>query len=478
MPKHKHFISFKRYLISLLCVGIISGGSVYIIQKEIRLVEKNQAAQSVGERDELKKVHALYDEINNYYVGDVKKEELVEGAVKGMTDALDDPYSSYLNNEEATNLTNSLSGSFEGIGAVVTMKNKQPTIAETPIKDSPAEKAGLKAEDILLKVDGKETTGKTLDEVVSKIRGEKGSKVTLTILRGEETFDVTLTRDTIPQSTVKSTIDKDNKTVGSIQITSFGEKTASELKEHIQSLRKKGATSFIIDLRNNTGGLLDQVEEMSSMFLKDGKTIVQFSDKEGNQSKTVAGKELDNGFKVKEPVAVLVNEYSASASEIFAAALNESADVPLIGTKTFGKGTVQTVRGLDEQSELKLTVMKWLTPTGKLIHEKGIEPTIKATYPDYAFLNPISREKTLKPGDSSEVVENVNQLLAALGYNTKGQEFDEQTETAVRKFQADHKLSVTGEIDDGTATALEKALFTLIDENDNAYNSALEQLKK
>ena len=478
MPKHKQFISLTKYLISLICVGIISGGSVYIIQKEIRLVEKKQAVQLVDETDELKKVHALYNEINEYYVGDVKKEELVEGAVKGMTEALKDPYTTYLNNEEATNLTNSLSGSFGGIGAIVTLKNERPTIAEAPIKGSPAEKSGLKAEDVILKVDGKETTGKTVDEVVSNIRGKKGSKVTLTILRGEETFDVTLTRDTIPQTTVTGTLDKDNKTVGAIQISSFGENTASELKETIKSLRKDGATSFIIDLRNNTGGLLDQVEEMSSMFLKDGKTIVQFSDKEGNKSETIAGKELDNGFKVEEPVAILVNEYSASASEIFAAALNESADVPLIGTKTFGKGTVQTVRGLDEQSELKLTVMKWLTPSGKWIHEKGIEPTIQVEYPDYAFLIPISREKTLKVGDSSEVVENANKILAALGYSTKGQEFDKQTETAVREFQTAHNLSVTGEIDDATATALEKNLYDLIKQNDTAYNQAMDQLKK
>ncbi|KAF1298069.1 peptidase S41 [Enterococcus sp. JM4C] len=478
MSKHNQFISFNRYIVSMICIGIISGGSVYIVQKEIHLAEKNQANESAVETDELKKVHALYDEINDSYVEEVKKDDLIEGALKGMTEALDDPYSSYLDSQEATDLTDSLAGSFEGIGAVVTIKNEQPTIAEAPVKGSPAEKVGLKAEDIILKVDGQATEGKTLSEVVSTIRGEKGTEVTLTIQRAKESFVVTLKRDTIPQTTVKGTIDEKNKTVGSIQISAFGENTAKELKETIQSLRKDGAKAFVIDLRDNTGGLLNQVEEMSSMFLKDGKMIVQFSDKEGNKSGTVASKQLDGGFKVTEPVAVLVNGYSASASEIFAAALNESAEIPLIGTKTFGKGTVQTVRGLDEESEIKLTVMKWLTPKGEWIHKKGIEPTIEADYPEYAYSKPISRERTWEKGDTSPVIENLNKVLAALDYDTNGQTFDEKTVAAVSDFQRTVKHPATGKVDDTTATALEAALRKLILANDKAYLTAVDKVGK
>ncbi|MGM0124474.1 carboxyl-terminal processing protease [Enterococcus sp. AZ194] len=478
MSKHNQFISFNRYIISLICVGIISGGGVYIVQKEIRLAEKQEAVQKANETGDLKKVYALYDEIMDNYVEKVDKDDLIEGAIKGMTEALDDPFSSYLNNEEADNLTDSLASTFEGIGAVVTLMDDHPTIAEAPIKGSPAEKAGLTAEDIIAKVDGKSTAGKTLTEVVSTIRGKKGTEVTLSIQRGKETFDVTLKRDTIPQESVKGAIDEKNKSIGSIQILTFGENTAYELKEMIQSLRKDGATSFVIDLRGNTGGLLDQVEEMSSMFLKDGKTIVQFSDKKGNKSETVADKKLDKGFKVTEPVVLLVDGYSASASEIFATALNESADIPLIGTKTYGKGTVQTVHGIDDKSELKLTVMKWLTPSGKWIHKKGIEPTIEADYPKEYLLSPISREKTLKKGDGSEVVENMNKFLKALGYQTEGQIFDEKTESAVRDFQKKSQLPETGEVDGKTATALEADMRQLLKENDTAYHKALDKLKE
>ncbi|MCF0231733.1 MAG: hypothetical protein HUJ63_05600, partial [Enterococcus sp.] len=193
---------------------------------------------------------------------------------------------------------------------------------------------------------------------------------------------------------------------------SFGKKTYQELKETITNLRDKGAKSFVIDVRQNPGGLLDQAERMASMFLKNGETIVQFEDKKGRTMKEVASKELDDGFKVKEPVAVIIDGNSASASEIFAAALHESANVPLIGTKTFGKGTVQTVKDLNDQTEIKLTVLKWLTPKGEWINEKGIEPTIKADYPEYAYLKLIPRDKTLKEGDQSEDIQNLNAILA------------------------------------------------------------------
>ena len=200
------------------------------------------------------------------------------------------------------------------------------------------------------------------------------------------------------------------------------------------------------------------------MFLKNGETIVQFEDKKGRTMKEVASKELDDGFKVKEPVAVIIDGNSASASEIFAAALHESANVPLIGTKTFGKGTVQTVKDLNDQTEIKLTVLKWLTPKGEWINEKGIEPTIKADYPEYAYLKLIPRDKTLKEGDQSEDENNAN--------------YTAETKAAVSDFQQKNGLPVTGEIDNETATKIEATLGKLILENDAAYDTAVKEIQK
>ncbi|WP_430608089.1 carboxyl-terminal processing protease [Enterococcus sp. AZ170] len=475
--KNKQQVPFRQYLISIICVAFLAGGSCYIY---FDYQYKKQLADSPTQNEDLKKIDALYNEIINNYVGKVDEKKLVDGALKGMTEALDDPYSSYLNEPEADELDQSLAGSFEGIGATMTMTDDLPTVAQAPIEGSPAAKAGMKTNDTILKVDDEETQGKTLTQVVSKIRGKKGTEVRLTIARGEETFELKLIRDTIPIETVKGELDKTDPSVGSIKITSFGENTFKELQKTIKTLRKDGATSFVIDLRQNPGGLLDQVEQMASMFLKDGKPIIQFEDKNGNTSEEVASTQLDNGFKVTEPTVVLVDEGSASASEIFAAALKESGDKTIIGTKTFGKGTVQTVKNLNGKSEIKLTVLKWLTPNGEWIHEKGLEPTIKVDYPDYAYLSPISRDKTLKQGDSSPVVKNVNALLKALDYEVDGQssEFSEQTKLAVESVQKNSELPITGEIDNETATLIEIAIGQKIKDNDAFYEAGIKELKK
>lgn len=475
--KNKQQVPFRQYLISIICVAFLAGGSCYIY---FNYQYKKQLAAIPTQKEDLKKIDALYNEITNHYVGKVDEKKLVDGALKGMTEALDDPYSSYLNEPEADELDQSLAGSFEGIGATMTMADDLPTVAQAPIEGSPAAKAGMKTNDAILKVDDEETQGKTLTQVVSKIRGKKGTEVRLTIARGEETFELKLTRDTIPIETVKGNLDEKDHSVGSIKITSFGENTFKELQKTIKTLRKEGATSFVIDLRQNPGGLLDQVEQMASMFLKDGKPIIQFEDKNGNTSKDVASNQLDNGFKVMEPTVVLVDEGSASASEIFAAALKESGNKTIIGTKTFGKGTVQTVKNLNGKSEIKLTVLKWLTPKGEWIHEKGLEPTIKVDYPDYAYLSPISRDKTLKQGESSPVIKNVNALLQALDYTVDGQssEFSEQTKLAVESIQKDSELPVTGEIDNETATLIESAIGQKIKDNDLFYETGIKELKK
>lgn len=470
-------IPFYQYIISLVCVAFLVGGTCYIY---FNYQYQKQLAAHPAVSSSLAKVDALYNEIVTNYVGEVNENELIDGALKGMAEALDDPYSTYLNQPEATELDQSLAGSFEGIGATLTMKDDLPVVAQAPIEDSPAAKAGLKTEDIILQVDEKKTQGKSLTEVVSGIRGEKGSTVRLKIQRGSETFDLDIQREEIPIETVKGTIDSENPSVGAITITTFGSNTYDELKQTVELLRKKGATAFVIDLRQNPGGLLTQVEQMASMFLENGQTIVKFEDKSGKTSKVVASKALDDGFKVTEPTVVLVDKDSASASEIFAAALKESANKKIIGTTTFGKGTVQTVKELNDNSEIKLTILKWLTPNDEWINEKGVEPSIEADYPAYAYLSPISRETVLKEGATSVVVKNANALLQALGYEVDPTSitYSQETVAAVKKFQDKEQLPITGEIDGTTASTIEQAVAEKIKENDQAYKVGVNELKK
>lgn len=472
----KQGIPFYKYMISMICVAIIFGGGGILFQRNSDAqAEKSETAT---DGDELQKVHDLYQTVTDNYYKDVDKEKLIEGALSGMAEALDDPYTTYLNQEDATELNQSLSDSFEGIGATLALVDKIPQIAQAPIKGTPAEKAGLRAKDQILKVDDKETAGKELTEVVQEIRGEKGTKVKLTIQRGQKQFTVTLVRDTIPLETVHGEIAADHPKVGVIQITSFGEGTTNELKTAIEALRKDGATSFLLDVRQNPGGLLDQVEQMSSMFLENGKTIVEFADSEGVVSTAKASEKLDNGFKVKEPVVVLVDSGSASAAEIFAAALKESANVQVIGTTTFGKGTVQSIADLGDESEIKLTIMKWLTPSGDWIHEKGLKPTIEADYPKYAYLPPLPRDETLKVGQNSDDVSTLNQFLNALGYDTSGSLFNEKTSAAVKELQEKYQLDVTGEVEEKTATQIEALITKKLQTQDQAYLKGLDELAK
>lgn len=465
-------------LVACMTVGVTSG-VIFAYEKKVHqdIYNNNEATKL---NSGIEQLNQLYYILSSNYVGEVDSQELIDGAMKGMTAALDDPYSAYLSGKEMEALEDNISGSFEGIGASMFLENDQPVVAEAPIKDSPAEKAGLQPKDVILKVDDEEVAGEKLSDVVSKIRGKKGTDVKLTIKRGTDIFDVVITRDVIPVESVYTSIDENNPTVGLISISNFSQTTSDEFDEAVTELRSQGATSFIIDVRGNPGGLLDQVEKISSRFLEDGQTIVQFENKAGQKQTDVASKELDNGDKITEPVIVLIDENSASASEILAGALNQSRGVVLIGKKTFGKGTVQTVLPVSSESELKLTTMKWLTPDGSWIHQEGIEPTIEADYPEYAYLTPVDISKSYQLGDANEQVKSLNQMLAALGY-LEGEftsYYSEATQEAVKKVQEKAELPVTGIADRETILTIELDLRNLIRENDQAYLEAVKMLSE
>lgn len=425
------------------------------------------------ERKEFSKLYDAYDELKEKYYVEIDNEEVIYGAINGMFDALGDPYSDYMNKEEAEQFNSDLSSSFQGIGAEIQARNGNIVVV-SPIKNSPAERAGILPEDIILAVNGESIQGLSASEAVLLIRGEKGTPVTLTIQRGESEapIEMTIIRDDIPVETVYGELDEDK--VAHIQITSFSEKTYEDLENLLAEYESKGMKSVILDVRQNPGGFLDSAIDIASLFIEEGKPIVQVQTRDGKPNIMTA----KDGKKYTIPVVVLIDNGSASASEILAGALSESAGAKTIGLTSFGKGTVQTISYLPDGSNLKYTTGKWLTPNGNWINEKGIQPEIEIPYPEYASLPYVNPETELNSGLVSPTVNAAERMLDALGYNvgTIDNEFDSKTVSAVKRFQRDHQLEQTGSIVGETTYKLMDALREKIAQEDPHMLKAKELL--
>jgi len=460
--------------ISVFIIGLLGAYFGASMLQSNNAEEKEVTIQNV---EGMEKVEQAYDLIEQNYVEDVEGNDLIEGAIQGMLTTLDDPYSTYMDEEAMGNFNEQIESSFQGIGTEVSMVEEKVTII-APIKDSPAEKAGLKPNDQILEVDGEDIKGLDLNEAVEKIRGEKGSKVTLSILRGEEDFEVELTRDDIPVETVyASTKEVDGKPTGYIEITSFSEETYFDFEQELSKLEKEGIEGLVIDVRGNPGGLLDSVEDMLGEFVPKDIPFVQIEDQNGNKEKHFS--ELDN--KKDYPVSILIDEGSASASEILAVALKE-VGYDVVGTNSFGKGTVQQAVPLGEEGMIKLTFFKWLSPEGNWINEKGVKPTVEIKQPDYYYSNPIKVDKPFKLDESDDNIETAQIILDGLGYNLDRKDgyFDKDTVAALKEFQSEHSLSETGELDEETASALELQIIEQIRDgkDDLQMDAALEALYK
>jgi carboxyl-terminal processing protease len=463
-----HFIRMKTFSFIMLVFTVIlltAGVTVFALTfGDDKAVEVNSP-----ERREFQKLYAAYDQIESEYYEDVESDALVNGAINGMIEALGDPYSDYMNEEEAAQFSEGISSSFEGIGAEVQERNGYVAVV-SPIKNSPAEKAGILPNDLIIEVDGKSIQGFSSSEAVMLIRGEKGTKVTLTIQRGEnsEPMEIEIVRDEIPIETVYPEMTDDK--VAHIQITSFAENTYDELLAAIEDLEKQGMKAMVLDVRQNPGGLLTTALDISNLFVEEGKTLFQVEAK-GEEPQIY---KADGGKKVEVPVTLLIDGGSASASEILAGAVSESGNIQLVGEKSFGKGTVQTATDMTDGSNLKFTTAKWLTPDGNWIHEKGIEPDIKVDYPDYASLPALDPSVELKDGTISEQVQAAEKMLEALGYKVGKVDgvFEEKMEEAVKKFQEDKKMKVTGVLNGDSSYAVMTALRDKIEKDDPMLKEA------
>lgn len=427
--------------------------------------------------DDLEVFKEVYNSIQDYYIEDVSKEQLLEGALKGMVDSLGDPYSEYLNVQQSVDINESVEGSFQGVGIQFISRNGRITVV-TPIEGTPASEAGIQPNDIILEADGVELTGMDTNEVVELIRGEEGTTVILKIERGTSSFEVELVRAEIPIITVTAELDENNPKIGNILVNQFNSTTYEELVEAIEDLRNQSAEAFVFDLRYNPGGLLDVALKISNMFLEDDEIIMQLEESNSEAVLEYADNTKYGNFKVTEPYVLLINEGSASASEILAAAIKENTDAAILGETSFGKGSVQTIINQSDLGELKLTFAKWLTPSGEWIHDIGVEPTqIVESHPlNGAIL--LSSEETLALGDASEIIESLTLMLDALGYEVNvGSYFDESVEKAVKAFQEDNDFTVDGQVTGDTAYELNEQARTFIEDNDLQYNEAVNLLK-
>jgi carboxyl-terminal processing protease len=354
-------------------LGLVAAAAASVVLLGISAAVPQTAKSNSDTYRQLNLFAEVFERVRSDYVEEVSDETLVESAINGMLSSLD-PHSSYLNAKNFQDMQVQTRGEFGGLGIEVTMENGLVKVV-SPIDDTPAAKAGLKPNDFITHLDGEPIAGLTLPEAVEKMRGPVNSDIKLTIRReGRDPFDVSLTRAVVKIQSVKSHLESDN--IGYIRITSFSEQTDSGLESAVKNLKQQAGNKiigYVLDLRNNPGGLLDQAIAVSDAFLERGE-IVSTRGRRPDDAQRYNAKpgDITNGL----PIVVLINGGSASASEIVAGALQDHRRAILLGTKSFGKGSVQTIIPLPGHGAMRLTTARYYTPSGRSIQAKGIEPDI------------------------------------------------------------------------------------------------------
>lgn len=360
---------------------ILFGTLIMIVSVFLTVVVMNDASHnknalsnsSLKSDEKLAEFEEVYDLINTSYYKKVSKKKLIEGAINGMLDSLDDPHTSYFTKTEKENFDELMNGSYDGIGAEISLDKDGNVIVFSVFKNSPAQEAGLKFNDKIMEVNGKSTKGMSTTEVVALIKDAKRKDANIKIERDGTTleFDVEK-REVVIESVESKTYDVNGKKIGYVVINTFANNTYSQFRSNVEQLEKENISGLVIDVRNNSGGYLHSVTNMLDMFLPKGMISYQITDRKTTYKYAATTSESRN-----YPVAVLVNKASASASEILAIGLKESYGADVVGTYTYGKGTVQTTKNLEtSKGMIKYTIQKWLSPNGNWINKKGVEPTV------------------------------------------------------------------------------------------------------
>lgn len=390
--KAKNTNSFKTAevitLVLITCVVSLLMG--YIISKPHR-TETYEIAD-----ENLQNFIQQYNYIVDNYYEDVDKEAILDAALEGMINALGDPYSNYLDETQATNFNNELNGTYNGIGIEITKKDNQIVVVKV-FANSPAAINGLEVGDVLISVNGKSTTDMSTSDVVSTIKSIEDS-FDIQIKRNEETKNISINKGDITLSSVTSEIiNQDNKKIGYLSVSIFALNTYEQFKSSLTELEKSGIDSLIIDLRGNSGGHLTSVEDMISLFLDENNVIYQM------EEKSKVTKYYSKGTVTKKyPIVLLIDGESASASEMMAAALKESYGATLVGTNSYGKGTVQELQ-TSKNSQYKITTKKWLTPKGNWINKTGLQPDLEVEQSEEYLVSP-TKENDLQLSEAIKLL--------------------------------------------------------------------------
>ncbi len=347
------------------------------------------------------KLSSIEQIIDKDYLGEINENKIFDETVKGYVDGLNDEYSQYFTKEELEKYkTDNIEGQFVGIGVYIIQDTENNSIRVlSPIKGSPAEKAGILAGDYIVKVEDQAYTGEQITEATNKMKGTEGTKVKIQIIRNEKTLDFEVERANVRVNPVEADIYNGN--IGYLKISSFDQGSGSEVTKKVEELKKKNIESLIIDLRNNGGGIVDEAIEIADLFTEKDSTLLITKDKNENESISKAKKDK----KIEMPIIVLTNENTASASEILAGALKDNNVAKIVGTKTFGKGVIQELLTMKDGTGLKLTTNEYYTPNRNKINKVGIEPNEKIELPEeYKNIPSVPKEKDAQLNKAIELL--------------------------------------------------------------------------
>ena len=369
------------FVVTVVLVGAISftfGVGIQNSSNFQSLISDRNKTHKTPEDLDYRSVEEVYDKLRAQYNGKLDEDKLLDGLKSGLVGASGDPYTVYLDAKSAKEFEESLNGEFDGIGAEIATKENQLQVV-APLPDTPAEKAGLRPGDPIIAINGKDTAGMTTELAVSKIRGKKGTTVKITIVRDNEPKELEITRSRIVVEDASGEILAND--IGYIELRTFGDSSGAQVRRIAEGFASKGIKKVILDMRNNSGGLLNQAVDVSSIWLN-GEVVVE---ERGLNSDTEILRADRDGVLRGTQLVILINGGSASASEIVAGALHDHGVAKLIGEKTFGKGSVQTLEDLPNGGQLKVTIARWFTPKGVNINKDGIKPDQKVELTDDDF---------------------------------------------------------------------------------------------
>ncbi|MFQ8706001.1 MAG: S41 family peptidase [Thomasclavelia sp.] len=457
--KKNHFKETIFIILMIICLGIgfVSG---YVIKKTDSNFKNGNVDTTV--------LDEAYEILNNYWYNPNDNKVDIEGnSIAALVNSLGDIHSSYFTFEQSVAFNQSVDGNFDGIGVAYTALNNGIIITKVYQK-SPASKSGLQVGDIVTNVDDTNIAGKNADEVKNLVRGDAGTNVKLTVTRGEKVFTVDVERGNV-ETAVNGEIKEENgKKFGYIGISTFGSTTGEEVEKFLELFVDEQVSNVVIDLRGNGGGYLVAANEVLNLFVDEGKTIYQIKEKNGAVQKTKASDGKKYSFANNY---ILVDDQTASASEVVAGTLQELCDFKLVGSQTYGKGTAQTQKQLSDGSVLKYTYARWLLPSGKWINEEGLTPDYLVENIDVSDISTKTVDKDLSYDCVDERVLAMQKSLKILGYDCKREDgyFSSDTVEALKQFESANNLTVDGIYNDNDKNMLISKVIIYINDPSNDY---------